>query len=129
MRTEAFKQTYLSRSFERAFKLVYIIISLFCLFVCVCLTSYRLGPWTSYTHETDIIRTSMTWRGAIRWNFFRKVTSNGITEEKSYSTNAFLWWKFWSFMFIYPISNFSTGIHMKVIRNEFSAIDTPPMLF
>jgi hypothetical protein len=57
------------------------------------------------------------------------VTSGGITEEKSYATNAFLWGKFKSFILIYPISNFSTGIHMKVTRNEFSAKDTPPMLF
>jgi hypothetical protein len=71
----------------------------------------------------------MTWRGAMRANFFRKVTSGGITEEKSYTTNAFLWAKFKSFMFVYPISNFSTGIYMKVIRNEFSAKDTLPMLF
>ncbi len=65
----------------------------------------------------------------MRANFFRKVTSGGITEEKSYTTNAFLWAKFKSFMFVYPISKFSTGIYMKVIRNEFSAKDTPPMLF
>jgi hypothetical protein len=71
----------------------------------------------------------MTWRGAIRANFFRKVTSGGITEEKSYASNAFLRGKLKSFMFIYPISNFSTGIRMKVIRNEFPAKDTPPMLF
>jgi hypothetical protein len=71
----------------------------------------------------------MTWRGAMRANFFRKVTSGGITEEKSYATNAFLWGKLKNFTFLYPISNFSTGIHMKVIRNEFSAKDTPPMLF
>jgi hypothetical protein len=46
---------------------IYIIISLFCLCacvcVCVCVTLYRLGPWTSYRHETGIIRTSMTRRG------------------------------------------------------------------
>jgi hypothetical protein len=61
----------------------------------------------------------MTWRDAIRGNFFRKVTSGGITEEKIYVTNAFLWGKLKSFMFIYPKSKFSTGIHMKVTRNEF----------
>jgi hypothetical protein len=32
-------------------------------------------------------------------------------------------------LFLYPISNFFSGIHMKVIINEFSAKDTPPMLF
>jgi hypothetical protein len=55
--------------------------------------------------------------------FFRKTTSGGITEEKSYATNAFLWGKFKSFMFLYSISNFSTEIQMKYIRNEFSAKD------
>jgi hypothetical protein len=57
------------------------------------------------------------------------VNSGGIIKEKSYATNAFLWGKFKSLMFIYLISNFSKGIHTKVIRNEFSAKDTPPMLF
>jgi hypothetical protein len=71
----------------------------------------------------------MAWRGAMMINFFRKVTSVRITEEKSYATNAFLWLKLKSFMFIYPISNFSTGSQIKVIINEFSAKGTPPMLF
>ncbi len=50
--------------------------------VCVYLTGYRLGPWRSYRYETGIIRTSMTWRGAFRGNFFRKVTSGGIMSKQ-----------------------------------------------
>ncbi len=67
---------------------IYIIFN-FCVFV--CLTGYRLGLWRSHRLETDIIRTSMAWRGAIRGKFFRKVTSGEITEEKSNAVNAFLW--------------------------------------
>jgi hypothetical protein len=40
------------------FRRIYIIISLFCL--CVCLSGYRLGPWISYRLETGIIKTNMT---------------------------------------------------------------------
>ncbi len=29
----------------------------------LCVTLYRFGSWTSYEHETGIIRTSMTRRG------------------------------------------------------------------
>jgi hypothetical protein len=48
--------------------------------VLMCLTGYRLGPWTSYKHETGIIRTSRTW-GCVTWkNFSWKVTSGQITE-------------------------------------------------
>ncbi len=60
----------------------------------VCLIGYRFSPWTSYRLETSIIRTSMTW-GCVTWkNFFRKVSSGQITEEKYFAINAFLWEKF-----------------------------------
>ncbi len=56
------------------------------------LTGYRLGPWTWHRLETSIIRTSMTW-GRTTWkNFFRKVAK--VTEQKYFTTNAFLWEKF-----------------------------------
>jgi hypothetical protein len=41
----------------------------------------------------------MAWRGAIGGKFFRKLTSGGITEEKSNATNAFLWENFSDFRF------------------------------
>jgi hypothetical protein len=34
------------------------------------------------------------WRGSSERKIYRKVTSGGIIEEKSYTTNAFLWKKF-----------------------------------
>ncbi len=52
---------------------IYIIISLFCL--CVCVYGYRLGSWISHKHETGIIRSSMIWKGDIGQKFSRKVTS------------------------------------------------------
>jgi hypothetical protein len=57
-------------------------------------TLYRLGPWWSYRLESGVIRTSMTWRGAVGKKFYLKVISGGIIIEKSYATNAFLWEKF-----------------------------------
>jgi hypothetical protein len=38
---------------------IYVIIHVFC--VCVCLTLYRLDPWTSYKLKTGIIKTIRTW--------------------------------------------------------------------
>ncbi len=72
--------------------IIYIIMSLFCVFV--CMACYRLGPWTSYRHEISIIRTSRTW-GCATWKKFpRKVTSGQISEQKCFATSAFQWENF-----------------------------------
>ncbi len=60
----------------------------------VCVSLYRLGLWRSYRLETDVIRTSMTWRGAAGKKIYLKVINSGIIIEKSYATNAFLWEEF-----------------------------------
>jgi hypothetical protein len=65
----------------------------------VCLTLYRLGPWTWYRLETGVIRTSKNWTRDFWKKFFRKVTSGQITREKVYDFNAFLWEKFCAICF------------------------------
>jgi hypothetical protein len=83
---------------------IYTIISLFCVCMCVCMTGYRLGSWTSYRHETIIIRTSRTWGCATWKKFSRKVTSGQITEQNYFDTNAFLW-KIFLYIFLPFILN------------------------
>jgi hypothetical protein len=85
----------------KKFSTIYIILPVFCLSVCpsVCLTLYRLGPWTWYRLDIGVIRTSMTWTRDFGKKFSRKVTSGQITEEKLYATNAFLWEKYRVFCF------------------------------
>ncbi len=101
---------------------IIVIIILFCVFkynilfcVFVCMTGYRLDPWTSYKHETGIIRTSRTW-GCATWTIFsRKVTSGQITKQKFYAINAFLWENY-----IYIYSVHFDGPLLVIIKIEIS---------
>ncbi len=88
--------------------------------VCVCLTLYRLSPWTWYKLKNGIIRTIRTWTRDFWKKFSRKVTSGQITGENVYDFNAFLWWKFsafcfhfWKSIFSQNIKQFTTNINFK----------------
>jgi len=90
---------------------IYIIISLF---VCVCLTGYRLGPGG----HTDMRPVSLepVWPGGVhQGKFFENDQWRNCRRE---STPLMLFCG--ENLKFYVYKQFSTGIHMKVIRNVFS---------
>jgi hypothetical protein len=57
------------------------------LILCVCLTLYTVSPWTSYSLETGIIRTSMTWTQDLRKKFTEKDFATNDLEWKNFVLN------------------------------------------
>jgi hypothetical protein len=57
------------------------------------------------------------------------VTSGGIIEEKSYATNAFLWEKFYRYLFLRSKRNYLEGFQTLYEKNRFFEKNvTPPIL-
>ncbi len=104
---------------ERVHCLVYNNILTLSVYLCIYVTGYRLGPWRAYKHETGFIRTRMIWKedtgGKICW----KATGGGIKEEKIYATNAFIWEKFYHYLFLCLKRNYLEGSHTIFEKIDF----------
>jgi hypothetical protein len=61
--------------------------------LCVCLTLYRLDPWTSYKLKTGIIKTIRTWTRDFQQKKIRRVTSGQIFEI-FYIYNSYIFFPF-----------------------------------
>ncbi len=91
----------------------------------MCITSYRLGPWRSYRHETGIIRTSRTWGCATWGKFSWKVTSGQITQQKYYATNPFVWQNFIVYIFAFILNgSLLVDNNTHIVYTRFILIDS-----
>jgi hypothetical protein len=84
--------------------------------VCVCVTSYRLSPYIWYKLKIGVIRSIMTWGGAIGEKIFKKWLMTKLPSKKN--THSMILYGKNLFVFMFDLNYFASTSSSGVVRGN-----------